>query len=264
MGLKAMGVSFLLGGAALAAAVSAQAPKPAPDALRDMARSALPTGYIGAAVLDASTYLPPPPSDDSVDGKADIAALEAARAGKGGPVWRAATEELDLRTPAGRRQMSCALGVTLTPAEAPAYYRMAARIGTDLIRGSYAAKELWKRPRPYTRDAVPDTCYPPDELAKGLSWSYPSGHAATGWLLGLILSQAAPDRASQVLTWGRQVGERRIACRVHYPSDVAAGRMLASVMYAQLSTNPEFRVDLEAAKSEIAAARAKGAVPTGC
>jgi len=264
MGLKGQGIGLALVTVALAGGVAAQAPAPAPDALRDAAQALRGAGYIGAGVLDASTYLPPPPADDSVEGKADMAALDAARARKGDASWRAAIDELHLTSPAAQKRIACAIGVTLTPAEAPAYYRMATRVGADLVRASYAAKDLWKRPRPYTREATPDTCYPADELAKGLSWSYPSGHSATGWLLGLILAQAAPDRASQVLTWGRNVGEHRIACRVHYPSDVQAGRLMASVMYAQLSTNPEFRADLEAAKAEIAAAKAKGAVPSGC
>lgn len=264
MAMTRVGVGFAVALVAGAAAVGAQAPGQAPDMLREMAAAPRIPGYLGAAVIDASTYLPPPPADDSEAGKADMAAFVAARAGKGGPAWQAAIDELQLTGPASQKRLACAIGVSLAPAEAPVFYRMIARVGTDLIRGSYAAKELWKRPRPFTREATPDTCYPPAELAKGLSSSYPSGHAATGWLLGLILSQAAPDRASQALTWGRGVGEHRIACRVHYPSDVEAGRLMASVMYAQLSADAGFRADLDAARAEIAAAKAKGAVPTGC
>jgi acid phosphatase (class A) len=44
---------------------------------------------------------------------------------------------------------------------------------------------------------------------------------------------------------------------MHFPSDVEAGRQLATAVVAQLDTLPEFQRDLEAARAELAASAAR-------
>ena len=53
-----------------------------------------------------------------------------------------------------------------------------------------------------------------------------------------------------------------MVCNVHWESDVVAGRILgAGVLVARLHADASFREDLEAAKAEFAAVRAKGLKP---
>ena len=88
----------------------------------------------------------------------------------------------------------------------------------------------------------------------GLGFAYPSGHSGIGWLWGLMLADANPARAEQIRAFGQHTGDLRIACRVHWLSDVAYGRILATSVYGRLLAEPEFQADLVRAADEIAKA----------
>ena len=105
------------------------------------------------------------------------------------------------------------------------------------------------------------TCAPDQEQALQTSGSYPSGHTAIGWAWALVLSEASPDRSEAILARGRAFGESRLVCNVHWESDVIEGRFMGAATVARLHDEPEFLADLEAAKSELAAARAKSLPP---
>nr|QQZ50764.1 hypothetical protein JKL49_05215 [Phenylobacterium glaciei] len=55
---------------------------------------------------------------------------------------------------------------------------------------------------------------------------------------------------------GKQVGDSRVICGVHFQSDIEAGRTLASAMVARLHGDPDFQRDLAAARQELARAPA--------
>jgi acid phosphatase (class A) len=98
-------------------------------------------------------------------------------------------------------------------------------------------------------------------LAK--SASYPSGHSTLSWAWGLILAELAPDRATEIMLRAREIGDSRVICGVHYVSDVEEGRINGSILVAALHANPEFSVDLERSRAEVAAARAASHAPPG-
>ena len=68
--------------------------------------------------------------------------------------------------------------------------------------------------------------------------------------------------ADAVLLRARVFGEDRNVCNHHWLSDVEWGRTMAAATVARLHTNAEFRADMETAKAELAAVRAKGLPPT--
>jgi acid phosphatase (class A) len=96
------------------------------------------------------------------------------------------------------------------------------------------------------------------------SSAYPSGHAVAGWLWARVLADLAPDRAEALLAQGRRIGDSRAVCGLHHPSDVEAGRRLGEALYAQLSADSAFQADLETARAEVAAVRAKGGANPAC
>lgn len=218
-----------------------------------------PQGYLTADQLpDAKAYLQPPPAPGTPAFAADRAAYEAALKDKDGPTWKRAQSQLSVRSPAVQSQLICAVGVRIDPTPASAFGRLMQRTALTLSTASEQSKALWNRPRPYVGDTAPVACDP--ELDFGAhSASYPSGHAGLGWLWGLLLAEMAPERASQALAWGGEIGSNRIACRVHYPSDIVAGRQLGAALYARLQGDTAFRADMAAAKAEVAAAKAAGA-----
>ena len=76
----------------------------------------------------------------------------------------------------------------------------------------------------------------------------------------LILSDARPERSAALLKFGKATGDLRIACRVHWASDVTGGRLMATALYQQIADAADYKADLLKAKSELSLAP----VPEGC
>jgi acid phosphatase (class A) len=105
------------------------------------------------------------------------------------------------------------------------------------------------------------SCTPAEEAELGKQGSYPSGHSAAGWAWALVLAEAEPDRANEIVARGRAFGQSRVVCNVHWQNDVNEGRILGAATVARLHADAAFLADLEAAKKELAAVRAKGLAP---
>ena len=155
--------------------------------------------------------------------------------------------------------MSCALGVELTDQNAPRFTALMRRVGRDSSLLTNLPKDQFKRLRPFLIDKGPICLDPKGGIAN--SFDYPSGHVTFSWTVGLILAELAPDRATDILIRARAFGESRLVCGVHNMSAVESGRTNGSIIVASLHGQPEFRADLDAVRSEIAAARKAGPTP---
>ncbi|ODT85477.1 phosphatase PAP2 family protein [Phenylobacterium sp. SCN 70-31] len=217
------------------------------------------TGYFAANPLDGKTILGPPPAVDSPHGRADRAVFDETRALEGSERWRAAIEDNDLWGGAAIRRFSCALGVDLNERETPAALRLLHRVELDVRTVGTPAKDAYARVRPLIGNDQP-ICVPREDWMR-TNASYPSGHSMTAWAWALILTEAAPARADALLELGRESGESRVVCGVHFPSDVEAGRTLAAGMVARLHADRAFMTDLAKLKREVAAARS---APRAC
>ncbi len=217
-----------------------------------------PPGF-GASV-DAIALLPPPPAAGSATALAERAAFDASAAGIGSPRWREAAREVFPTGEAVTAEISCALGRKVSPATTPATARLLAKVAADIRSPVEAAKIHFHRDRPFVGGADARTCDPRTLGGLGartggtLNYAYPSGHAAYGEIWGQTLALAAPDRADAVRAWGRRLGDNRVSCRVHWPSDIAAGRTLADAAFARLQTLPAFREAVRDAATELATA----------
>ena len=154
------------------------------------------------------------------------------------------------------------MDVKISEADTPNLYRLLRRTLADNGLSTYPTKNKFKRARPFTVNGAP-ICTPNEEQVLRNDGSYPSGHSAIGWGWALVLTQVAPDRANEVLARGRAFANSRVICNVHWLSDTEEGRTMASAVVAKLQSNPDFQADVEAAKAEVAAARAKGLKPAG-
>ena len=92
---------------------------------------------------------------------------------------------------------------------------------------------------------------PDDEEGLRKDGSYPSGHTAIGWAWALILCEIVPDRTDAILARGREFGQSRVICNVHWQSDVDAGRMMGSATVALLHADDGFLADVTNAKAEV-------------
>jgi acid phosphatase (class A) len=71
----------------------------------------------------------------------------------------------------------------------------------------------------------------------------------------LILTELDPDHTDAILARGREFGQSRIVCNVHWKSDVDAGRVIAGAAVARLHADSSFQEDMQGARAEIAEAR---------
>jgi acid phosphatase (class A) len=232
-------------GVFLLAGCSPSAPEP-PAATTE----APPAPYLPADTLDPVAVLGPPPAAGTPGADADARAFAAAAAGIDTAAWQRAAGLSGVRTTAFQQELSCALGVALSEADTPTILRLLDQTNAQLRPLTDAAQAHFKRPRPFGDDPS-RAC---DPKAATLGPSYPSGQAATGWLWALALADARPERRAALLAFGREAGDVRVACRVHWKSDVEAGRRLGEALHRQLAENPAYRADVEAAGRETALA----------
>jgi len=219
-------------------------------------------GYLPADQRpDSLRLVPPPPAPGSQALAADEEAARANLAKAGTPRWQLAVEDANLKFPQAAETFSCALGVPINERDTPQLYLLLRRSLVDAGLSTYRAKEHYRRQRPFLVNHLP-TCTPDDVAKLAKDGSYPSGHNAAGWAWALILTEVDPERADAILARGLAYGQSRLACNVHWQSDANQGRIMGAATVARLHADPTFRANLAAARTEVAAARAKGLKPT--
>lgn len=217
------------------------------------------TGYLtGETQIDSTKFLPPPPALGSVQAAADQDIFLRMRTLEGTARWKLATADDDLSTEALMKDFSCALGVDLDKKNAPKFFALVSKAANDAGAAIGSGKDFFKRPRPLQHNDLP-LCVPHDKYAK--SFSYPSGHSTISWTFASILMAVAPDKAGAIAARARGYGESRAVCGVHWASDVEAGRLAASTVFAALQGNKVFQRDLKAAQAEIASLRHHAPTP---
>ncbi|GAB5349310.1 Major phosphate-irrepressible acid phosphatase [Alteriqipengyuania sp. 357] len=216
-------------------------------------------GYLSPELRpDLVEVLPPPPAPDSARADADRRIYRESRELEGTPRWDLATSDvrggmLD--------HFSCALGARLDEEDVPALHHLIERAGNDR-RVVGDAKRHYQSKRPWLDSDLP-ICEARTEHLAG-NGDYPSGHAAHGQHVAMILAALAPDRVTQLLARGREFGESRWVCGSHTQSAAEAGTLAGAVIFAAEMNSEEFRDDLEAARKELVAARAAAPAPEGC
>jgi acid phosphatase (class A) len=256
-------VSLLaLAGLATISACTSNGVASKPAAAPPMTNSGFIAGYLPASALPNSlTLLPAPPAAGSAAMAVDDEVARKSIALRGSPRWTLAIADAEYRFPQTAEAYTCALNSPINQQDTPRLYTLLQRTASDASTSTNAAKDNYKRPRPFVINKEP-TCTPEAEKYLVNNGSYPSGHTAFGWAWALVLSEIAPEQANAILARGRAFGESRNVCNVHWRSDVVEGRFIATATVAVLHSDPAFRADLAAAKSEVAAAHAKGLKPT--
>jgi acid phosphatase (class A) len=258
LGVAARAMTFAVIAASLAGASAAKTPNAHPAARPAQDASMGPPkdirGYLPAGALDGAAVLGPPPAPDSPHGRADRAVYEETRRLEGSARWKQAIADNDLWAGGALERFSCALGKSIDGRQTPTALKMLQKLEADVRGIGTPAKQHFDRKRPALGNDLP-ICVPREDWLR-TNASYPSGHSMTVWAWALVLTEAAPDRAEPLLKAGRESGESRVVCGVHFPSDIEAGRTLSAGMVAKLHTERSFTADLAKAKREIAAAKA--------
>lgn len=212
------------------------------------------SGYLSQDAIEALAALPVPPDAD--------AAPEVLPGQPGTDRWWLATAHAELRPPWAAQHFDCVLGTRLAPSPRPALTRLMARVLVDADSLTRAMMARSDRKRP-AADPDLDICQRADNATRASS-SWPASGGVAGAAYGEVFAALAPDQADALRHMGREIGASRAICRMNWPSDVDAGAMAGLAVYEAASRSPEFAADLEAARIEVAAARAEGLTNPSC
>jgi acid phosphatase (class A) len=214
--------------------VSACATAPSPSAPPVVAAMAAP---------DVLKLLPPAPAPGSTADKQDLALLQDMQAKRTQAMCDFAQADIDVSL----KRFIAPLGYTLNgdSVQTDLLIKMMAK---DVRSAANALKNTYKRLRPYDTDAGIIACI---SKAQPGSYSYPSGHAAFGYVIATMLSQIVPENKDKWLTRAADFGRSRVVGGVHFPSDIDAGRTLGLILAEHALRDPAVQAQLKLAKPEL-------------
>ena len=102
-----------------------------------------------------------------------------------------------------------------------------------------ALKSVVQRPRPCIALGIPLR----DGIVDPATYSFPSGHSAASFLAAWVLGARFPRLRLPLLALAGLVAASRVALGAHYPTDVAAGAVLGSVLGIALARTFGLRPD---------------------
>jgi acid phosphatase (class A) len=226
------------------------APLRADDQMAQPGQTAQPekSHYLPAGKPDAIELLAPPPLADSPEQAADLAEVRAVcHDAPSNDIAAALVENkgvsLSYFTPV--------IGDIFQPDKLPKTDAFVHRVQKEAAEVVDAAKDFWKRPRPFMVDP---NLGAPGKLQK--SFGYPSGHSTESMTAALVLADLFPAKRDAIIAEARAIGWHRVEIARHYPTDIFAGRVLAQAIVREMKKNADFQKDFAEAQAEIAAAQA--------
>jgi acid phosphatase (class A) len=215
-------------------------------------------GYLDDAALDrlAGTFLPTPldPGNEPPD---------LANSGPGTDRWWLAIAHAELRPPEAAQHFDCVLGTRLAGKPRPALSQVMTRLLTDTENLTRRLAQAHPRQRPIAADRGLQPCQRTNDATRD-SPSWPAGGAVAGAAYGELYADLAPDQAAPLRRRGFEIGFSRAVCRMNWTADVHDGVDIGRAVYEQAAATPAFAADLEAARTEMAGARAEGLTNPGC
>jgi acid phosphatase (class A) len=207
-------------------------------------------GYLAGEEPGFADILPPVPEIGSLTDEIDVATLRRWQQPDNSARWQLANADEQM----SYNRFSQAFGIEISSSGMPLLVNLLSRTLRDVQDVAFSAKDFYNRPRPFQRFQMEHVCGAkkapaPEVPLKGGS-SYPSGHMSFAWATVLILADVAPEHAQALLARGREYGESRVVCAVHYPSDLVGGQLVATAVVARLHSDAEFKKDLTCAKEE--------------
>jgi len=200
--------------------------------------------FAGPVQTHGQWILPAPPAADSATTKAELAELHRIQSS------RTSEEEAQANADAADESLfiyKTVLGEKFNAAALPVTAAFGKRVQHDEGVNTDPLKQVFKRVRPYNVDkSLKPAC-----KATPKDNSYPSGHSTAGYMAALTLIDMVPEQRDAILARADAYARNRLVCGVHYPSDIAAAKLLAYSTHAVMETNPQYQAELAAAKAEL-------------
>jgi len=217
-----------------------------------------PARYLEASAVNWIPLIAPPPAADSAQQQRDLQAvldMQAANRG-GGERYEKALADSE----ASCFRFADVIGPALNSKQLPITTAFLNRAVDEANAATGILKRYWQRPRPFViSDKVERLAdiAPRKEQQEATAVhlfeysSYPSGHATYGAACALLLTQLVPDKQAALFLRGVEYGESRLIVGAHFPSDLLAGRIVATVTVTLMTQNKNFQRDLLAARNEL-------------
>ena len=210
--------------------------------------------YLSENSVDWKKILPPPPSSNSAEEVSEFTILRSLQETRTAADAERAKSEKKLSV----ASYQGTFGEWFTEANLPKLFALCAKIEKDEKHFADVSKDFFQRPRPGIKDKKLKTVFDAPK-----SFAYPSGHSSHGYMFAVVLCELAPDKKDALLERGREIGWDRVIAGVHFPSDVAAGRVLGQAVGQAFLANESFQRDFAEAKVEFAqVSAAKGSNAT--
>lgn len=196
---------------------------------------------------DPARLLPPPPEDGTPAAVAEV--LELRRIQEDRTPARLEKARTDDKTE-NATIFAVVLGPKFDLKALPATDKLMSEVRKDEKAAATRGKNLFQRTRPYLIDSSLQPCAKNDAPKS----SYPSGHATMAYSMAVVLADLVPEKAQGLMARASEYSESRLVCGAHFRRDIVAGQALGTTVGRELLGNPQFRVDLEAARAELRAA----------
>ena len=200
--------------------------------------------FAGPAQTHGQWILHSPPAPDSPITHDELAELHRIQSS------RTADEEMQAQADEADESLfiyKSVLGEKFNAAALPLTTAFGKRVKHDEGVNAKPLKDAFKRVRPYNLDkSLKPVC-----KTKTIADSYPSGHATAGYLAALTLIDMVPEQRDAILARADAYAHNRLVCGVHFPSDIAASKLLAYSTHAVMETNPQYQAELAAARAEL-------------
>lgn len=191
-------------------------------------------------------FLPQAPADGSETQKSELAELHAIETGRTPEQAKKADADSSDETVFLFRDV---FGPNFTPEKLPQLAAFGKAVRDDGELSTKDAKDYFHRKRPYNADAT----LKPVCKTTTKDNSYPSGHAMSSWLQGLMLIDLFPERRAEILARAADYARSRLLCGVHYPSDLEASKLASYALHGAMLMSSTYQKALEPVRAEIAA-----------
>jgi acid phosphatase (class A) len=223
--------------------------------------------YLNAAKISWVPLIAPPPAVDSIQQERDLeTVLDMQAVNRSGERHDKAIADSE----ASCFRFADVLGIAFDAKQLPITAAFLNRAADEANAATGIVKRHWQRPRPFVisdkverfADIAPRP--EPQDAAALHSFeysSYPSGHAAYGMICAMVLTQLVPEQQAPLFKRAVDYGESRMIVGAHFPSDLVAGRMVATAAVTLMSQNSAYQHDLKAASKELRRALELAAPP---
>jgi acid phosphatase (class A) len=122
------------------------------------------------------------------------------------------------------------------PAEVKDFF---ARLASDLEEAVNSMKNRYQRPRPYMAYSEAQPC-----IKKSKGFSYPSGHSSYASVYANVMTDIVPERKAEFFAKADEIAQDRVIGGVHYPADIAAGKVFGDLYHSELLKSDAYREDI--------------------